>query len=322
MTADVSWVSHVVRVPATSANLGPGFDAFGLAFRRHLIVESRPRTGSDVQVTTAGMGAGELPTGPDNLIWRSLVDACDRWSIDVPAIDLHVVNDIPSERGLGSSSSAIVAGLAMARAVSGVAISDRQLLDVAVDIEGHPDNVAPAILGGLVACATGDDGQLVVRRIAPAPALRYVACVPASRQATGEARAIVPQQLDRADVVTQAARAGHVLGALGGMWAADASAVGDRLHEPARMTAMPATGGLIAELRHAGIHAWLSGAGPAVAVAASGDAAVTIAGEMAARAGFETHEWGIDLSGTIACTEGRCAIANAGTCVQCPRNAV
>lgn len=315
-------VHHVVRVPATSANLGPGFDAYGLALRRHLIVESRPRHGSGVRVLTVGQGAGELPTGSDNLIWRSMVDACERWDVELPEVDLHVVNDIPPERGLGSSSSAIVAGLVMARALTGAAVSDRQIVEAAAALEGHPDNVAPAVLGGLVACVVGDDGRLIVRRVAPAPALRVLACVPAQRQATGEARAIVPDRLDRDEVVAQAARSGHVIGALAGWWAVDAMAVGDRLHEPPRLEAMPQAGALIRTLRDQGVHAWLSGAGPTVAAAVNDEATADLVAEASAHNGFESHEWGIDLAGAIACAEGRCAIAAGGTCVQCPRNAV
>ncbi|MEX0592781.1 MAG: homoserine kinase [Nitriliruptoraceae bacterium] len=313
---------HAVRVPATSANLGPGFDAFGIALRRHLIVTSGPRGQADWRVMTAGEGADELPTGDDNLIWRSLVDGCRRWNVDVPDVALKVINHIPPERGLGSSSSAIVAGLAMARALTRAAVTDQDVVHAATEIEGHPDNVAPAMLGGLVACAADDDGEIVIRRVNPAPALRFLACVPAHRQATNAARAVLAKQVTRADVVTQASRAGHVLGAFAGWWSADASLAGDRLHEPPRLAVMPETATLLGNLRSRGIHAWLSGAGPSIAAAVSNLATVEMVEAEAGAAGFVTSEWGVDLSGTIACPDGGCAIAAGGTCVQCPRNAV
>jgi homoserine kinase len=160
---------HSVRVPATSANLGPGFDAFGIALTRHLVVHTAPRGEQEPRVTTVGEGAGELSTGDDNLIWRSLVTFCRSHEQPVPDVALHVVNDLPLERGLGSSSSAIVAGLVLGRALTGLAVADRDLVDRADQLEGHPDNVAPALLGGLVACTRDADGALVVRRRNPAP---------------------------------------------------------------------------------------------------------------------------------------------------------
>src|SRR5690606_24892934 len=128
-----------------------------------------------------------------------------------------------------------------------------------------PDNVAPAVLGGLVACAVADDGSLVVRRVNPAPALQPLVLVPPQRLATVTARAVVPDQLATREVVVQAARAGHVLAGLAGTWPLDARLAGDRLHEPPRLDAMPASREVIGQLRSLGVHSWLSGAGPSVA---------------------------------------------------------
>lgn len=312
---------HVVRVPATSANLGPGFDAFGLALDRELLVASRPREAQAQRVVTESDGAGELAGGDDNLVWRSLVAFCEHHDVAVPDVALRAVNHVPLERGLGSSSAAIVAGLTLGAALTGTVVGDLDQVRLATTIEGHPDNVAPAVLGGLVACATDDDGQLVVRRLNPAPTLRPVALVPATRQATSAARAVLPETLARADVAEQAARAGHVIGALAGVWPVAAGVAGDRLHEPARFAAMPASGALVAELRRGGVHAWLSGAGPTVVAALDGDGHDLVE-TAAARHGCEVWPTAVDRTGALACPDGGCALAGGGTCVRCPHDAV
>jgi homoserine kinase len=156
-----------VRVPATTANLGPGFDAFGAAVALHLEVEAPARGGPRVEVK--GEGAGELPADESNLAWRALVAACDHMSADVPDVSLRMRNPIPLERGLGSSAAAIVGGLHLGRVLVDGPLSDRDMIVLAAELEGHPDNVAPAVLGGLVCTARGDDGGLVVRRRAPPP---------------------------------------------------------------------------------------------------------------------------------------------------------
>jgi homoserine kinase len=315
---------HSVRVPATSANLGPGFDAFGLALTRHLVVHTVPRGRQEGRVTTTGEGAGELSAGDDNLIWRSLVTFCRSHDRPVPDVALHVVNGLPLERGLGSSSSAIVAGLALGRALTGLGVADLRLVELADELEGHPDNVAPALLGGLVACTRDAGGALVVRRRNPAPHLRPLAMVPASRQATTAARAVLPASLACADVVTQASRAGHVLAGLTGAWSVAPGVAGDLLHEPARLAVMRSSGTLVDELRDRGVHAWLSGAGPTVAALVDrvDTAVVSTIRTLADGLGFATEPLEVDLAGAVACPEGGCAFSGTEGCVQCPRQRV
>lgn len=316
-------VPVAVGVPATSANLGPGFDAFGLALapadgtELALLVRAVPADGGPL-VTTRGEGAGEVPDGDDNLVWRALVAFCDQHGAATPDAALRVDNRLPLERGLGSSSAAIVAGLVLARELTGVEVGDLELVALATELEGHPDNVAPALLGGLVACATGDDGRLVVRRVNPAPSLRPVALVPETRQLTTSARAVLPETLERSAVAEQSARAGHVLAGLTGAWPVSSRTAGDLLHEPARFRAMPASGALVAEVRAAGLHAWLSGAGPTVLVDVGSDPRVDLGG-LARQHGFRARPLSIDLSGAVACPEGGCAISGVGGCVRCPR---
>lgn len=307
---------HAVRVPATTANIGPGFDAFGAAVSRHLYVQSVDPSGRQERVTTTGEGAGEVATGDDNLVWRCVVTFCERVGVAVPDIALEVHNEVPLERGLGSSSAAIVAGLAIARSLTGAPVGDLELVEMANGIEGHPDNVAPAILGGFVACVPDETGRLVTRRAQPAPRLRPVALVPTSRQLTTEARDVLPASFDRAHMAVQGARAGHVVGAVLGAWPIEPAAAGDVLHEPARLEVMGATGEVVRTLRSLGVHAWLSGAGPtaAAAVARADDAQLDTCRRVGEDHGFEMLALDWDLSGTVACPADGCAVSGGSTC--------
>lgn len=315
---------HAVQVPATTANLGPGFDAFGAAVDLHLYARTVPRQAQRDRVVTTGEGVGEVTGDDRNLVWRSFVSFAEHVGVAVPDVALLVANEIPLERGLGSSSAAIVAGLALGRAVTGAAVGDVALATLADAIEGHPDNVVPAVLGGLTASVVADDGQLVIRRVTPHPRLRPVVLVPEVRQNTVEARGVLPDALPRPDVARQAARAGHVLGALAGLWPAAAGAATDLLHEPPRLEVMAATGRVVAELRAAGAHAWLSGAGPsaAAAVPVRDLALLDRVRGVAAAAGFGCLELDWDLRGVVVCPEDGCGLAGRPGCVQCPRRRV
>ncbi len=311
-----------VRVPATSANLGPGFDAMGVALSLHLTAAAVDRPeGDDRRVVTTGEGSDELPGDDTNLVWRTFVRGCEAWGVEVPDVQLRVANPIPLERGLGSSSAAIVAGLGLARALAPEAVGDLDVLRLADEVEGHPDNVAPAIIGGFVLAVPDDDGELVVRTSAPPARLRPVVLVPTSRQNTDEARGVVPDALAKGDVAVHGARASFVAGAMAGAWPPDARVAGDRLHEPARLGVMAASGAVVADLRGAGLHAWLSGAGPTVAamVEANADAGVTATiDEVAGRHGFVVHHLDWDLAGLVDCGAERCGVSGMRGCAGCP----
>jgi homoserine kinase len=313
---------HTVQVPATTANLGPGFDAFGLAIDLHLTVRTVPRSSQTERVrTVGGVGCGELATDDGNLTWQAFVAFCEHHDVEVPDVGMVASCDVPLQRGLGSSSAAIVAGLVLARALTDVRIGDRDLVSQASQLEGHPDNVAPALLGGLVACAVDDVGNVVVRRVNPAPHLRPVALVPTASMATSAARAVLPETLPRAEVAEQAARAGHVLAALSGTWPMAVEVAGDRLHEPARLAVMGPSGEVVAALRAAGVHAWLSGAGPSVSAALSAidDGSLARVAEVAEAQGFVLHARRFDLAGALVCPDDGCGLTGSGGCVQCPR---
>jgi homoserine kinase len=246
-----------VEVPASSANLGPGFDALAVALDLRLRVEAVPR--EERRVVAAGDGADELPAGDDNLIWRALVAFCAWAGVAVPDVSLRSHNAIPLERGLGSSAAAAVAGVVLARALTGAPAADGDLTALAADLEGHPDNAAAAVLGGLVVAL---DGR--ARRLTPTPALRPVVCVPTARQSTEAARGLLPAAVPLPDAAANAARAALVVAGLAGALALDPAAMTDVLHEPVRLAAMPATGRLVRALRDEGVAACLSGSGPTV----------------------------------------------------------
>ena len=313
-------VHHTVQVPATSANLGAGFDAFGIALDLHLAARTRPSEDGIARVTNLGRGSDTLDTDDSNLVWRSFRDACSALGQEVPDVRLEVTNRIPLERGLGSSSAAIVAGIVLARAVTGAQVGERELVAIAADIEGHPDNVAPAILGGLVAGARGPEG-FVVRRINPLPGHVALAFVPEASQSTDASRATLPDELGREAVVDQVARAGHMLVGLTGAWGIDGALVGDRLHEPVRTPGLPDGGALLDGLRADGAVAWLSGSGPVViALAREGDeASVADGARRAAEAGAELMVLALDRLGALVCPDEGCAISGVGGCAQCPR---
>lgn len=271
----------LVEVPASSANLGPGFDALAVALDLTLVVEAVPDAGT--RVLAEGLGAEELDGGEGNLIWRAFAAACRRGGADVPAISIRARNHIPLERGLGSSAAAAVAGAALARAVTGAGLSDDDLIALAAELEGHPDNAAAAVLGGLVVAV---DGRSC--RLEPTDRLRPVVCIPHARQSTEAARGMVPAQVPLADAAANGARAAVVLAGLCGAMAFEPAAMTDVLHEPARLAAMPETGRLVSALRAEGIGACLSGAGPSVlAVLPVDDESALGAVREAARDGWD-----------------------------------
>lgn len=250
----------VVEAPATSANLGPGFDCLGLA------LELRDRVCFELSdttvVTVSGEGAGEVDRGPDHLVLASMRRAFLECGLPVPEVSVHCQNAIPHGRGLGSSSAAIVTGLAGARAL-GAPLSDDELLALAIGIEGHPDNVAPALLGGLtVAWMHAATGRAV--RLEPVAGLRVTVAVPDERLATATARALLPDTVPFGDAVHAVGRAALAVAAFTAHPEAILDATEDRLHQDYRRDAYPRSWQLVRDLRADGIAAAISGAGPTV----------------------------------------------------------
>ncbi len=252
-----------VSVPATTANLGPGFDCLGLALDLHntVAVES---TESGLQITVDGEGARRIPINTSNLVYRSIATLFEHVAEPLPGLSIHLSNAIPLMSGLGSSSAAIVGGLVAANALLGKPLTVDELLALAIEIEGHPDNVAPALLGGLI-IVVNSGGRPIYRRIEP-PALDVVVAVPEFRLATVEARAALPDRVPLADAVFNLGRAALVVW---GLSDADyellASVMEDRLHQPYRTPLVPGLEDVFQAAKRAGAAGVaLSGAGPSV----------------------------------------------------------
>lgn len=256
-----------VRVPATSANLGPGFDALGLALALHDEVEVRALGSADVVVDVVGEGADEVPSGDDHLVVRALRHALDH--VGAPQTGLHLTcrNRIPHGRGLGSSAGAVVAGLLAARALVAEpeSLDDDVVLRLATELEGHPDNAAPALLGGAtVAWSEGGAGAVRAARLAVHADVAPVAVVPSSRLSTSHARGVLPAQVPHGDAAFQAGRAALLVEALGRRPDLLLPATEDRLHQGYRRPVMAESLALVDALRARGVAAVVSGAGPTV----------------------------------------------------------
>ncbi|MBT8226428.1 MAG: homoserine kinase [Dactylosporangium sp.] len=267
MTAVDKPTTARVRVPATCANLGPGFDALGLAIglRDDLIARI---TGGGVTVRVRGEGAGELPTGADHLVVRAMDAAFDLLGERPDGLDLECVNRIPQARGLGSSSAAIVGGVLLARALvaEGTArLDDMAALRLAADLEGHPDNVAPCLLGGFTIAWTQPDGAHAVR-LEPDTALAPVVFVPRGRGLTAAARAALPPTVPHGDAAATVGRAALLVHALTAAPSCLFAATDDWLHQKYRAGVMPETASIVNMLRNKGLPAVVSGAGPSVLV--------------------------------------------------------
>ncbi len=253
-----------VAAPATSANVGPGFDAFGLAldWRDRVSVEVIP-AGYAVEVT--GEGAAQLPRDHSHLIVASAIAGLSDLGRQASGLRLRAHNTVPHGRGLGSSSAAIVAGLLAARGLAELGPDRDWLLRHATAIEGHPDNVAAAIYGGfVVAFSAGSEPR--VAQIPVHPDVSGWMFVADEALATTHARTLLPASIPHADAAANAARAALLVHALGAEPALLAEATRDWLHQEYRRPAMPASYALLADLRRQGWAAVISGAGPSVLV--------------------------------------------------------
>lgn len=256
-----------VSVPATSANLGPGFDAVGLALtlRDEVEVEVTADGSVPLRVEVTGEGAADVPRDESHLVVRSLLATCRHLGTPPPPLAMRCTNRIPHGRGLGSSAAAAVAGVLAARALVRARLDDDEVLALASAIEGHPDNAAAALLGGLTLAWTGDSGVRAVR-LEPAATLRARVLVPASALSTETARGLLPASVPHGDAAHSAGRAALLVEALTHRPDLLLDATEDRLHQQYRAVAMPATTDLVADLRARGVAAVVSGAGPSVLV--------------------------------------------------------
>ena len=266
---------HVrVTVPATAGNLGPGFDALGMALGVTDEVEVWALGSPRIEIEIEGEGADTLPRDESHLIVRAIRAASD--AVGLPYTGLRIVarNSIPHGRGLGSSAAAVVAGIAAVRGLMAEPelLSNETMLRLATEFEGHPDNAAPAIWGGATVAWLDHEGAHAVP-LEVAKGIETAVLIPNAVLATEQARAALPAQVPHGDAAFNVARASLLVAALSGhperLWAATE----DRLHQGYRASAMPAAAAMIAYLRERGMPAVVSGAGPSVLVIGTGLAA-------------------------------------------------
>jgi len=272
-----------VKVPATTANLGPGFDTLGLALSLYDELEVTVRDEPGVFVEVIGVGAGEVPTDGSNLVAQTIAHTFGVFGVAMPGLHLVARNSIPHGRGLGSSGAAIVSGIMAAKGLleGVVEIDSEALLRIATDLEGHPDNVAPALFGGLTIAWMSESGPrhkklMVHRGVSP------VVFVPQTTMSTALARSLQPESVSRQDAIFNVSRSSLLIAALIQSPELLLDATEDKLHQSYRASAMQETNDLITLLRDNGLAAVVSGAGPSLLVLGSDPAQRTFAAELVA----------------------------------------
>ncbi|MEU7985770.1 homoserine kinase [Streptosporangium canum] len=325
-------IKVTVRVPATSANLGPGFDTLGLALALYdevevgLVDPGGPRSRS-VGIEVTGEGAGELDDGEGHLIVRTMRLTFDRMGLPQPrGIRLRCLNRIPHARGLGSSSAAICAGILAARALAGAPypavdgpapaggqagpgrpaarpeFTDDDVFALATEIEGHPDNVAPCLAGGLTIAWTDQSNAPHMVKLIPHADIRPVAIIPRHRLSTEVARGLLPKDVPHSDASANAGRAALLVAALTERPERELllAATEDRLHQNYRAPAMPQSADLVQRLRGLGVPTVVSGAGPTILAFSTVDTQDLIAPEV----GTDWHIQPLDVE-----TRGACVVS-------------
>ena len=255
-----------VRVPASTANLGPGFDTLGVALQLYLYLEVEIiPTGLSVELT--GEGAEKLPENSDNLIYRTMKSLFDKAGFEPPGLKLQVHNQIPLQKGLGSSAAAIVSGLVAANELCGLPYSRDELLSMAVELEGHADNVTPALFGGLTISYLGQNGKVGCRKVTLSEKIRLVLVIPEICLSTSKARTVLPKEVPLEDAVFNVQKTAILIEALRtGNFNLLGEAMQDRLHQPYRKKLVPQ----VEKVFSAGLDAGacgvvFSGSGPTIA---------------------------------------------------------
>jgi len=263
-------IARTVRIPASSANLGPGFDALGLALGIYL--ECRFAPARELSISVTGRDSAMISRGSDNLIWQTAIDVArdnggGQFPFGLEPIKLEINNDIPIGKGLGSSAAALVAGVVIAEQMLGLNWKPHRVLDEAARIEGHPDNVSACVLGSIVTSAIDSGGVARAVRLDLPPSYDVAVVVPDFILPTSVARSVLPDSYSRADAIFNVQRSALLIGALlTGTTSAFPAALEDRMHQPYRFQLVP---GLeeMTKLRAPGLLGCaLSGAGPSVLV--------------------------------------------------------
>lgn len=279
-----------LRVPATSANLGPGYDSMGVALGLYDVVDvvASPRARqehAEISVTVEGQGAGSLPEDASHLVVSLIEQILSSQGYRLPDLQVAAQNSIPHSRGLGSSAAAAATAVVTASHLLPEGLSEDEQLQIGARIEGHPDNYVPALRGGLA--LSWQTGPAEAPRFRTAPLgphadLRLVLAVPDLEQSTHVARTLLPARIPHADAAHNSARSGLLVHALTTDPTLLLEATEDRLHQEYRRSAFPASMRLVDALRAEGHPAVISGAGPSVLVLAAGDQAAVASCELVA----------------------------------------
>ena len=287
-----------VSVPATSANLGPGYDALGLALEIRDQVTAQFTDDNLITVVVTGEGAGKLPTDATHLVAKTIIDACKAFGTEVLGLRVECKNAIPQGRGLGSSAGAIVAGLVLASELTYARASEDELLQMANAIEGHPDNVAACLLGAMTIAWLEDDGTANSVSMNVHPDVSPVLGIPETELDTHKARGLIPESIPHVDAAFNAGRSALLVAAMIGDPDFLLEATEDKLHQPFRAQAYSESMALIEQLRAADIAACISGAGPTV-IALSTVEQVAEAIEIIAKSGFTAVPVAVSDQGAI-----------------------
>ena len=305
-------MSFEVRVPASTSNLGPGFDCFGLALKLYLTVKATPlaEASEPCRVTTTGAKENEaLPRNAVNLIYRAMSFTARREGVSLPCVELTAHNEIPLASGLGSSAAAIVAGIKLSSLLTENSISDQTILDYATEFEGHPDNVSASIYGGFLASCIRSDGTVLSTRFEWPAEIRVVVVSPHSQLPTHVARAALPRTITRTDAVQNLQRTAIFTAAIAQqrydlLW----EAMRDRLHQPYRESLVPGLAEALALPPSPGLLGIaLSGAGPSIVALVDDnedEIGARIANCFQARNTESTiRVLDVDNEGAVVCTE-------------------
>jgi homoserine kinase len=273
-----------VTVPATTANLGPGFDCLGAALTlwNQFTFALRAPTGQPVEITVSGSEAERVKTDTSNLVYQALTRFYDHFNQSPPPVQITIQLGIPLARGLGSSATAIVGGLMGANGLAGFPMTQEQILQMAIDMEGHPDNVVPALLGGCRLAATTPSTGWQICEIPWHPDVVPVVAIPNFELSTQAARQVLPTSYSRGDAVFNAAHLGLLVRGLetgNGIWLN--AALQDRIHQPYRQSLIPGYAAVQAAAMDAGAHGMvISGAGPTLLALATPEVAEAVQSAM------------------------------------------
>jgi homoserine kinase len=277
--------SVTVRVPATTANIGPGFDCLGAALSLYnTFVFTANREGAALTIAVSGVNAEQVGTGPDNLVYRAFCKVFEKLGRAVPSVTIDIQMAVPLARGLGSSATAIVGGLLGANALAGNPLSEGVVTKMAIDMEGHPDNVVPAYLGGCRLAATNLNGDWEIYSIEWNASIVPVVAIPEFELSTAEARRVLPTEYSRDDLTFNAAHLALLIKGLeNGQPDGLRSALQDRVHQPYRKSLIQGYDLVQQAARDAGAYGMvISGAGPTLLALVSGVQAGAVKGAMEA----------------------------------------